>query len=268
MRFSPTKSSSLTYSPDASGVLYCRGHVKRLIIIVSSDAQFLILLRHVVAQEGYDTQLALDCETALSGALASMPTALVLDCDVDSAINLSRAIRTDLRACGIAVIVIVDTAAADPYARCINAGIDAIFVRPVDPARLLDLLRTVVASPSRRTRGAISCRDDTGEIDIVLDPDGRHVSRKGRPIHLGLIEFNLLLCLLEHPERVMSRQELISAAWPNGVFVDARTVNVHVGRLRKALEGVADHQPIRTVRGVGYGLSIAGAGEGRKNADV
>lgn len=239
--------------------------MKRLIIITSGDPQFLLFVRHILTQEGFDTVLALDCEEALSLSRTGSAGALLLDCEASRAIALCETLKSDPQTRTVTLVALIDPAAAVEYPHYINAGVDIAFMRPMDPARFLDALRAVQLFESGRKLG-----DPTrslGHADVVLDPIACQVFRNGQEVHLRLIEFNLLRCLMEQPGRVMSRHELISYAWPKGVFVDTRTVNVHMGHLRKALNVTLDYDPIRTVRGVGYALNMAGRSVGGSEKD-
>ncbi|OYX70442.1 MAG: hypothetical protein B7Y81_11465 [Caulobacter sp. 32-67-35] len=95
--------------------------------------------------------------------------------------------------------------------------------------------------------------------DIVIDRVAHRVKRQGKEVHLGPTEFRLLDYLMQHPGRVFSREQLLDAVWGSDVYVEARTVDVHIGRLRKALNGSADGDPIRTVRSAGYSLDVEAA---------
>jgi two-component system phosphate regulon response regulator PhoB len=95
--------------------------------------------------------------------------------------------------------------------------------------------------------------------DIVIDRVAHRVKRQGKEVHLGPTEFRLLDYLMQHPGRVYSREQLLDAVWGSDVYVEARTVDVHIGRLRKALNGDVDGDPIRTVRSAGYSLDLDAA---------
>jgi len=237
----------------------------RRVIITSSDPQFALFLRHILAEEGFEAVLALDCEEALSLSRDGSADALLMDCDTVGAIALCKALKAPPQTCAVTLIALIDPVAATEYPRYVNAGVDIAFVRPVDPLRFLDVLRAMQPAALEKEVTDLTHHDSLGHVDIVLKPLARRVVRNGQELHLPMIEFNLLTCLMEQPGRVMSRRELISCAWPKGVFVDSRTVNVHIGRLRKSLNFAPDDDPIRTVRGVGYALNMAGVGWGAKS---
>src|SRR5690606_8079299 len=133
--------------------------------------------------------------------------------------------------------------------RGLATGADDYVVKPFSVPELLARVRALLrrASPER-------VAEVLGFGDIVLDRATRRVTRGGRPIPLGPTEFRLLEFLLERPGRVFTRAQLLDGVWGNDAFIDERTVDVHVGRLRKALNRPGEADPIRTVRGSGYAL--------------
>ncbi len=240
-----------------------RDDVKRRIIISSSDAQFLLFARHVFAREGFDTVLSVDCETALSLCRVQPPAALLTDCGASGAVALCEAVKANTMTQQTLFVALVEPGQDDDVLAYVNAGADAVFVKPVDPQRIVE----VFGSP-RRTRHEDKVAPPVSDTvlehdDIVLDLGGRRCFRDGLEVQLPLLEFNLLACLMRQPFHVFGRQELIAAAWPKGIFVDRRTVNVHIGRLRRALMSRADNDPVRTVRGLGYSLRPRQPQQGR-----
>ncbi|CAN7677214.1 response regulator transcription factor [Pararhizobium sp. LjRoot255] len=228
-----------------------------MIIITSSDPQCSLFLRHILVRDGFDTVLAADCDEALSLTKEGLADALLVDWDPACSLALCGMIKATPQTQDLTLIALIDPAAATDYPRFVNAGVDIAFVRPVDPVRFLDVLRAQPPSPASETAD-LTHHASLGQADIVLEPLACRVFRSGRQIHLPLIEFNLLRCLMERPGQVMSRGELIAGAWPKGVFVDLRTVNVHIGNLRRSLNFVPGKDPIRTVRGIGYALNTSG----------
>ncbi len=226
-----------------------------MIIITSSDPQCSLFLRHILAQQGFEAVLASDCEEALSLTRDGLVDALVVDWKAAYAIALCGTLKAAPQTRGVTLVALIDPAAATEYPRYVNAGVDIAFVRPVDPVRILDVLKTKPASLVKEN-SVLTRHNRLGHADIVLEALECRVFRNGREVRLRLIEFNLLRCLMERQGQVISRGELIAGAWPKGVFVDARTVNVHIGRLRKSLNFVPGEDPIRTVRGVGYALNM------------
>jgi two-component system phosphate regulon response regulator PhoB len=135
--------------------------------------------------------------------------------------------------------------------RGLDTGADDYLVKPVSMTELAARIRAVL----RRLRPGLA-EDRVRRGDIVIDRVAHRVRRAGQEIHLGPTEFRLLDYLMLHPGRVFSREQLLDAVWGSDVYVEARTVDVHVGRLRKALNVAEGGDPIRTVRSAGYSLDL------------
>ena len=135
--------------------------------------------------------------------------------------------------------------------RALDTGADDHIGKPFTIEALLARIRAVMrraAGPA--TKGALSWQD------IAMDQDAHRVTRAGRNLHLGPTEYRLLEFLMSHPRRVFSREELLDAVWGRDIHVELRTVDVHIRRLRKAVNGEGDTDVIRTVRSAGYALDV------------
>ena len=132
----------------------------------------------------------------------------------------------------------------------LESGADDYVVKPYSVVELMARLRTQL----RRTRPA-TMGERLAFEDIILDAGEHRVFRDGRALHLGPTEFRLLSTLMERPGRVWTREQLLDRVWGRDIYVDTRTIDVHVGRLRKALNGPRQVDPIRTVRGAGYAFN-------------
>ncbi len=137
--------------------------------------------------------------------------------------------------------------------RGLNSGADDYITKPFSPSELMARVRAVL----RRARPSVD-EDVLSFADITLDLAAHRVRRAGRDIHLGPTEFRLLRYLMEHPGRVFSREQLLDSVWGADVYVEPRTVDVHIRRLRKALNGEGEADIIRTVRSAGYSLDQEG----------
>jgi two-component system phosphate regulon response regulator PhoB len=137
--------------------------------------------------------------------------------------------------------------------RGLDTGADDYITKPVAMAELLARLRAVM----RRIRPGLA-EDKMRFGDIIVDRVAHRVKRGTRDVHLGPTEFKLLDHLIQHPGRVFSREQLLDAVWGSDVYVEVRTVDVHIGRLRKALVQGDESNPIRTVRSAGYSLDLEG----------
>lgn len=138
--------------------------------------------------------------------------------------------------------------------RGLNSGADDYITKPFSPSELVARVRAVM----RRSRPD-ALDERLGFADISMDLAAHRVLRSGRPIHLGPTEFRLLRFLLEHPKRVFSREHLLDGVWGHDVYVEPRTVDVHIRRLRKALNGPGERDLVRTVRSAGYALDAESA---------
>ena len=137
--------------------------------------------------------------------------------------------------------------------RGLDTGADDYVVKPFSMTELLARARAVL----RRIRPGLA-EDRVHCGDIVIDRVAHRVRRDGKEVHLGPTEFRLLEYMIQHPGRVFSREQLLDAVWGSDVYVEARTVDVHIGRLRKALNEGSSQDPIRTVRSAGYALDMEG----------
>jgi len=229
--------------------------VRPLIIIGSTEADYYGLLNHILEAEGFDAVFGGTIEEVLHLAAECTPYAIILDTRLGSfsAAKACRALKSNPRTGDLALIALIEPGAESQYADLLEAGVDACFVRPIAPTKLLEHLRTRAGDgdgiSSKTTRSV-----PLAYAGIEMDLEGHRVKRNGVDIHLGQTEFRLLQHLLRHREHVCDRQELIANAWPQNVHVEPRTVNVHIGRLRKALLLAGGSDVIRTVRSVGYAL--------------
>ena len=225
--------------------------LKPLVLVVEDEPAQREVLLYNLAAEGYRTASAADGEEALLKIREEAPDLILLDWMLPRvsgpALRRRQISMPETRT--IPVIMLSARAEEVDRVRGLETGADDYMVKPYSMAELMARLRTQL----RRTRPA-----GVGEMlrfeDITLDPETRRVSRAGVPLDLGPTEFRLLATLMERPGRVWSREQLLDRVWGRDVYLETRTVDVHVGRLRKALKKGGGSDPIRTVRGAGYGL--------------
>jgi two-component system phosphate regulon response regulator PhoB len=223
------------------------------VLLVEDDALLGDGIRAGLKLADYAVDWVRDGESARLALLDHDYDACVLDLGLPKKDGL--AVLRDLRARGATVPVLVLTArdtAADKIAG-LDAGADDYLVKPFE----LDELNARIRAVLRRIRPGLA-DDRLTHGDIVIDRVAHRVRRAGQEIHLGPTEFRLLDHLMQHPGRVFSREQLLDAVWGSDVYVEARTVDVHVGRLRKALNIEGTVNPIRTVRSAGYSLDLGG----------
>ncbi len=221
------------------------------ILVVEDEAALVTLLRYNLEREGYRIVEANDGEEALIVAAEESPDMILLDWALPnlSGIEVCRRLRARSETRNTPIIMLTARGEESDRIRGLDTGADDYVVKPFSMTEMLARLRAVL----RRIRPALA--EETAEFgDIVIDRVARRVRRAGREVHLGPTEYKLLDHLIQHPGRVFSREQLLDAVWGSDVYVEARTVDVHIGRLRKALAGEGERDPIRTVRSAGYSL--------------
>ena len=231
--------------------------MKPLVLICSTDVDFFLLLGHILAVDGFDTKLASNADESVQFAAEHLPHAVVIDCrpcDLD-ALQLCAALKHNAKTQGLRVVALIGRGAEHLQLELLKCGVDESFIRPISPGKLLDFLRsTLVGSLPMQVAGERSAQQ-LSHGDLAMDLGAFRVYRDGCELHLCPIEFRILRHMLKHPGQVFSRTDLIRAAWPANIFVADRTVDVHIGHLRKTLRAGFRTDPIRTVRSAGYALS-------------
>lgn len=224
---------------------------KPLILIAEDEASLLTLLRYNMEKEGFRAVEAQDGEEALLLANEETPDLVILDWMLPrvSGIEVCRRLRTRTETKNVPIIMVTARGEETDRIRGLDTGADDYITKPFSMTELLARVRAVL----RRVRPALT-EDVVSFADIAIDRATRRVRRGEREIHLGPTEYKLLDHFIQHPGRVFSREQLLDAVWGSGVYVDARTVDVHIGRLRKALTEGDEADPIRTVRSAGYSL--------------
>lgn len=229
--------------------------VRPLILIGSTDSDYFLLLEHILEADGFDTVFGKSVEEIVHLGAECNPCAILLD-SWSGSFSASFAcvkLKNDPRTAAISTIALIGPGAENQYVDLLKAGIDESFVRPVAPLKLLEFLRTRARRNGRFFKKA---QGDTSLFygGIELNLESHRVKRDGVDIHLGLIEFKLLQHLMRNCGQVCGRGDLVAHAWPQNIHVEPRTVNVHIGRLRKALSLDGALDLIRTVRSAGYAL--------------
>jgi two-component system phosphate regulon response regulator PhoB len=221
------------------------------ILIVEDEEALSLLLRYNLEAEGYEVETVARGDEADSRLKENIPDLVILDWMLPglSGIEICRRLRARTETRTLPVIMLTARGEESERIRGLGTGADDYIVKPFSVpelvARVGALLRR--SSPERMA-------NQLQYGDIELDREKKRVSRGGQPIELGPTEFRLLEFLLERPGRVFSRAQLLDGVWGRDVYIDDRTVDVHVGRLRKALNRGKAADPIRTVRGSGYAL--------------
>ena len=224
------------------------------VLVVEDEEALTTLLEYNLGKEDFDVQIAVDGEEALMRIDESQPDIIILDWMLPkiSGIEVCRRLRSKPETRNIPVIMLTARSEEADRIRGLETGADDYLTKPFSMNELVPRLRAVL----RRIRPGL-VQDEVHHGDIRLDRTSHRVWREDKEIHLGPTEFRLLDHLIQHPGRVFSREQLLNAVWGSDVFVEVRTVDVHIGRLRKALNRHNQGDPIRTVRSAGYALDIA-----------
>ncbi len=223
------------------------------ILVVEDDDALAELLQYNLDCEGYEVARAHNGAQALAMVEERQPDAMILDWMLPelSGVEVCRRLREIRDTENLPVLMMTARGEEEDCVRGLDVGADDYLIKPVSMAILFARLRTVL----RRLRpNLVEERLVCG--DLVLDRRARRVTRAGREIHVGPTEFRLLDYLIQSPGRVFSREKLLDAVWGTNIYVETRTVDVHIGRLRKALNQGFETDPIRTVRSAGYALEF------------
>lgn len=222
------------------------------VLIVEDEEPLSLLLRYNLEAEGYAVEVCTRGDEAEIRLRESQPDLLLLDWMLPglSGIELCRRLRAREDTERLPVIMLTARGEEAERIRGLSTGADDYVVKPFSVPELMARVRAILrrASPE-----VVSTMLRSG--DIELDRETHRVRRNDKEIHLGPTEFRLLEFLMTSPGRVFSREQLLDGVWGHDVYVDERTVDVHVGRLRKALNRGKSKDPIRTVRGAGYAFN-------------
>jgi two-component system phosphate regulon response regulator PhoB len=224
------------------------------ILVVEDEPAIQELITLNLEQSGYSPLRANDAEQAIDLVRDELPDLVLLDWMLPgmSGIEFARRLRADRRTHSVPIIMLTARAEEHDKLAGLETGADDYITKPFSPRELNARIRALLR------RRAPQATDDTVEASgLKLDPVSHRVSGNGTLLTLGPTEFRLLHFMMTHPERVYSRAQLLDHVWGDHVFVEERTVDVHIRRLRKALEQTKHDGLIDTVRGAGYRFSAA-----------
>jgi two-component system, OmpR family, phosphate regulon response regulator PhoB len=221
------------------------------VLVVEDEEPLALLLQYNLEAEGFRVTLSNRGDEAETVIRDDPPDLIILDWMLPgvSGIELCRRLRVGKASCAIPILILTARGAEQDRIRGLTTGADDYVVKPFSVPELMARVKAILrrASPERLA--------NTLEVeDIELDREAYRVKRNGREVRLGPTEFKLLEFMMESPGRVFSRTQLLDGVWGRDVYVDERTVDVHIGRLRKAINRGREKDPIRTVRGAGYAL--------------
>jgi two-component system phosphate regulon response regulator PhoB len=222
------------------------------ILVVEDEPAIQELVCCNLELAGHSTLRAQNAEQALAMMRTALPDLVVLDWMLPgmSGIEFARRLRADRRTQDIPLIMLTARAEERDKLQGLETGADDYLTKPFSPRELTARIKAVL-----RRRAPQATDDVVGIAGLSLDPVSHRVSGNGTPLALGPTEFRLLHFLMTHPERVYSRAQLLDQVWGDHVFIEERTVDVHIRRLRKALEPTGHDRLVQTVRGAGYRFS-------------
>ncbi|MEO8038875.1 MAG: phosphate regulon transcriptional regulator PhoB [Betaproteobacteria bacterium] len=222
------------------------------ILVVEDEPAIQELISYNLKQAGHQALKADNAEQALNLVQNALPDLILLDWMLPgiSGVEFARRLRSDKRTKAIPIIMLTARSEEQDKLTGLDTGADDYITKPFSPRELNARVKAVLR------RRSPQMTDDMVQVGgLKLDPASHRVTGNAAPVDLGPTEFRLLHFLMTHPERVHSRTQLLDQVWGDHVFVEERTVDVHIRRLRKALEPTELDRLIQTVRGTGYRLS-------------
>ena len=238
--------------------------IETKVLIIEDEVAIVTMLRYNLEREGFKVFYTGDGDEAVGLVKAHHPDIIVLDWMLPgmSGIDICAELRRQEETKTVPIIMLSARGEENDRIRGLDAGADDYMVKPFSPSELIARIRAVM----RRLRPALS-EKVLAFADLKMDMVSHHVTREGRPVHLSPTEFSLLRYLMEHPGRVFSREQLLDAVWGHDIYVELRTVDVHIRRLRKGLDNAPNlPELVRTVRSAGYALEQVPVGE--KQPDI
>lgn len=222
------------------------------VLIVEDEAPIREMVRFALNRVGYLVDEASDAAQARVKMSQSPPDLMLVDWMMpgESGIDFVRSIKREEHTRNIPVIMVTARVEEDDRVRGLDVGADDYICKPFSPKELLARIKAVL----RRSQPQLS--DDPVEVEgLRLEPDSHRVTAGGKPVEMGPTEFRILHFFMTHPERVYSRAQILDYVWGSNVYIEERTVDVHIRRLRKVLEPGGHDNLIQTVRGAGYRFS-------------
>ena len=221
----------------------------RTVLIIEDEPELQALIAGNLQQAGFRAMCASSVREAETLLSETLPNLVLLDWILPQTLGMTfaRRLRNTQRTMGVPIIMLTGRGQEEDKIAALDAGVDDYVVKPFSPRELLARVKAVM----RRT--SPQCTDNAIEVSgLMLDPAARRVTCGNEDIELGDIEYRMLHFFLTHPERIYSRAQLLDEIWGDHVFVEERTVDVHIRRLRQALMPTGHDRLIETVRGMGY----------------
>ncbi|MDE1474377.1 phosphate regulon transcriptional regulator PhoB [Xenorhabdus bovienii] len=222
------------------------------ILVVEDEVQIREMVCLVLEQNGYQTVEAEDYDVAVGRLSEPYPDLVLLDWMLPggSGIQLIKQMKRDSSTRDIPVMMVTARGEEEDRVRGLDVGADDYITKPFSPKELVARIKAVL-----RRISPMSAEDIINMDGLILDSSSHRVSSQGQNVEMGPTEFKLLHFFMTHPERVYSREQLLNYVWGTNVYVEDRTVDVHIRRLRKALEVGRHDRMVQTVRGTGYRFS-------------
>ena len=227
--------------------------MSRRILIVEDEAPIREMLSFVLEQKGFEVDEAEDYNEAISKVAEPYPDLILLDWMIPggSGIQVAKFVKSDEFTRNIPIIMLTARGEEEDKIRGLDVGADDYITKPFSPKELVARIKAVLR------RSLPTSTDEPLEIQgLKLDPSTHRVTAEDTEFSIGPTEFKLLHFFMSHPERVYSREQLLDNVWGRNVYVEDRTVDVHIRRLRKAISPKGHDRLIQTVRGAGYRMSV------------
>jgi two-component system phosphate regulon response regulator PhoB len=225
--------------------------MKPRVLILEDEPALVEMLRYNLEKEGFEVAAAQDGEEGLAMIGETRPDLVLIDWMMPnvSGLEVCRQLRRGSDTRDLPVIMLTAKGEESDRVRALDGGADDYVSKPFSPGELIARMRALLRRAQPSTRDNILTYGG-----LVMDLASHRVTRGGRACHLGPTEYRLLRFLMEHPGRVYSREQLLDAVWGRDIYVEQRTVDVHIRRLRRAINGPDEEDLIRTVRSAGYAL--------------
>lgn len=223
------------------------------ILVVEDEAPLLTLLRYNLEKQGFRVEEATDGQEALLRVAEAAPDLILLDWMLPalSGLEVCRQLRRKAPTRDLPIIMVTARTEDQDAVRALDTGADDYIAKPF----VMDALMARIRALLRRSAG-VGAKGVLSWRDISMDQDAHRVTRAGRALQLGPTEYRLLEFFLQHPGRVFAREQLLDSVWGRDIHVEPRTVDVHIRRLRKVVNGDGELDVIRTVRSAGYALDV------------
>ena len=226
--------------------------MSRNILVVEDETPIREMISFVLDQNGFNAIEACDIEQALTKIREPYPDLILLDWMLPggTGVSLAKKLKQNEYTRNIPVIMLTARSDEDDKVKGFEAGVDDYVTKPFSPKELIARIKAVI-----RRVSPTSLEEEVDFHGLKLDPVSHRVAINGNSLALGPTEFRLLHFFMTHPERVYSREQLLDNVWGSNIYVEDRTVDVHIRRLRKAISGEGHEEFVQTVRGAGYRFS-------------